>query len=325
MLPAARRVRAYFAPVARASEAPSIFDPAALGLFSLDSPPAPWIDLGWIENFKRASKTAITPITGGSQGAPAALARKNLSATVEFEFREWGKLQMALSSGAQHMNVLATATGATPAASGGYEPNTAAIVLGGSTRDQILLSPLGLIGLNTGDLVAVDADYAGQTGYIGAGIAGACVKNAADVRNDVNYIRRVTFNVARIINATPTSLLLGQPLLAGDPLAGWGLQKVVAFVDREGGSFFQEWSALFVVPEESGGRIVFHYPRLQPAAPAAENNFPIAARAAKNEAATIHGFALQASFTALPVTDPNDNEQVLCYRSYFPAPDAAVY
>ena len=49
MLPAARRVRAYFAPVARISETPSIYDPAAQALFALDSPPAPWIDLGWIE------------------------------------------------------------------------------------------------------------------------------------------------------------------------------------------------------------------------------------------------------------------------------------
>ena len=324
MLPAAHRVRAYFAPVARLSEAPSIFDPAALGLFALDSPPAPWLDLGWIENFQRASKTSITPITGGSKGAPAALARKNLSASVEFEFREWGKLQMALSSGSQHMNVLSTASGATPAASGGYEPIAAAAVLAGSASGQILLSPLGALGFSTGDLVAVDADYSGQTGYLGAGVAGAYVKNASDVRNDANYIRRVTFNVARVANTTPTSLLLSPALLAGAPPAGWGVQKVIAFVDREGGSFFQEWSALFVVPEDSGGRIIFQYPRLQPAAPAAETSFPIAART-QNEAADIHGFGLRAAFTALPVTDPNDNEQVLCYRSYFPAPSAAIY
>ena len=88
------------------------------------------------------------------------------------------------------------------------------------------------------------------------------------------------------------------------------------------GSFFQEWSALFVVPEESGGRIVFHYPRLQPATPAAESNFAIATRTAD---AAIQGVGLRASFTALSVIDPNDNEQVLSYRSYFPAPSAAVY
>jgi len=34
--------------------------------------------------------------------------RGPLEAGVEFDFREWGKLQMALASGAEHMNVLAS-------------------------------------------------------------------------------------------------------------------------------------------------------------------------------------------------------------------------
>ena len=34
-------------------------------------------------------------------------------------------------------------------------------------------------------------------------------------------------------------------------------------MDREGGSYFQEWSAVFALPEDSGGRIFFYYPRLQ--------------------------------------------------------------
>jgi hypothetical protein len=35
--------------------------------------------------------------------------------------------------------------------------------------------------------------------------------------------------------------------------------------------------------------------------------------------------ALRASFLALPHTDPNDGQTVLCYRSYFPAAMAALY
>ena len=58
--------------------------------------------------------------------------------------------------------------------------------------------------------------------------------------------------------------VLAQPLLGGAPAAGASAQVVVAFVDREGGSFFQEWSALFVAEEESGGRVCFYYPRLSP-------------------------------------------------------------
>jgi hypothetical protein len=34
---------------------------------------------------------------------------------------------------------------------------------------------------------------------------------------------------------------------------------------------------------------------------------------------------LHASFLALPYTDTNDGQAVLCYRSYFPAAMAAVY
>ena len=44
---------AHFVPVNRMMEAPSAFDPAAVGLFGLDSQPAPWIDAGWVDNFAR--------------------------------------------------------------------------------------------------------------------------------------------------------------------------------------------------------------------------------------------------------------------------------
>ena len=318
MLPAARRVRAYFAPVVRGAETPSIYDPAAQAMFPLDSPPAPWIDLGWIENFKRSSATEIVAIRGGIKAAPTALARKQLSARVEFDFREWGKLQMALASGSQHMNLLATIGSITNDGSGGYPPISAAPVLSGSSAVTVIMAPVYVQGFSIGDLIAVDVDYTGQTGYVGTGIAAAYVKSAADVRSDVNYIRRVTFNVGRVVNTSPTSLFLAQALPGGAPASsGCGAQKIAGFADREGGSFFQEWSALFVVPEEAGSRICFYYPRLQPASPAAEENFALQA--------PIRGFGLHAAFAALPATDANDNEQVLCYRSFFPAANAAVY
>ena len=50
MVPVARKLRAYFAPVDRVSGNPTVFDPAKHGAFILDAPPSPWIDLGWIEN-----------------------------------------------------------------------------------------------------------------------------------------------------------------------------------------------------------------------------------------------------------------------------------
>ncbi len=115
---------------------------------------------------------------------------------------------------------------------------------------------------SAGSLVAVDVDYQQQIGYVGSGIAAAYVSSAAAVNQDPNYVRRVTFNVGRVAEVTTTSLVLSQPLLGGAPAPGASAQVVVAFVDREGGSFFQEWSALFVAEEESGGRVCFYYPRL---------------------------------------------------------------
>jgi hypothetical protein len=312
MTPLARRVRAYFAPVERVSGAPAIFDPAQ---HDPSSPPAPWLDLGWIENFRRSAATEFAPLRAGTKGAPVAQFRKQLEARVEFEFREWGKLQMALAAGSQHMNVLAAQVGAPPKPSGG-DAVAAIAVQSGSTAGEIVVGAGAVDAFAAGDIIAVDADYTGQTGYVGAGIAAAYVRDAAEVGANPDYIRRATFNVARVASKTATSLVLAQPLLGGVP-ANAKTQKVVAFVDREGGSFFQEWSALFVVESESGGRVCFHYPRLQPAAAAQEERFlPVAA---------VSGHALRASFLALPLTDVNDSEQVVCFRSYFPAANAALY
>ena len=161
------------------------------------------------------------------------------------------------------MNVLAISPSATPAPSGGT-PIPAVAVLTGSTASQLVLGVGAVSGFGVGSLVAVDLDYEQQIGYVGSGISAAYVSNAAAVNNDANYVRRVTFNVGRVVEQTATSVILAQPLLAGAPATGASAQAVTAFVDREGGSFFQEWSALFVVEPESGGRVCFYYPRLSP-------------------------------------------------------------
>src|SRR3954462_9142544 len=72
MVPLGQRVRAYFAPVNRATEVPTLFDPGKSGAFALDTPPAPWIDLGWIDNFQRVSLTPSEPLRAGIRGAAAA-------------------------------------------------------------------------------------------------------------------------------------------------------------------------------------------------------------------------------------------------------------
>ena len=105
-------------------------------------------------------------------------------------------------------------------------------------------------------------------------------------------------------------MLLGTPLPGGAPVAGAGIQTLSGFVDREGGSFFHEWSALFAAEGEQGDWVFFHYPRLQSMAMGTE--------VAAKFAGSLEWLYLGAQFRALPVTDSNDGAQVLCFRSYLP-------
>ncbi len=166
-------------------------------------------------------------------------------------------------------------------------------------------------------MVALDVDYTGQTGFVGAPVAGAFVRQAL---TDVDYIRRVTFNVGLVSQVSSTGLTLAEPLPGGAPAGGAKLQAVTGFVDREGGSFYQEWSALFVMQGSQGERVLFYYPRLQAMSGAEEE---IAALNGKNQNGASR-VLLKGQFMALPVTDPLDGEKAVCYRSFLPAPNALV-
>lgn len=305
-----RRVRAYFAPVNRAQQLPSIFDPSQSGQFSLDAPPAPWIDLGWIEGFARKSSSLIKPLSSGVPSVVQYQVRETTGATVSFRFKVWTKLTMALAAGSQHMNLIQPANG--EEANGSGAKGVAAVsIQAGSTATSIALNPADAATFSAGCMVVADVDYAGETGFVGSGVSAAYVRSATAVNNDPDYIRRVSFNVARVAQVTTGGLQLAQPLPAGQPVSGMKVQPVLGFVDREGGSFFQEWSALFVMPGEQGERVILHYPRLQ-AMQGAEESADILA-------APLERIALNAGFRALPVTDANDGEQVVCFRSFLPA------
>jgi hypothetical protein len=180
-----------------------------------------------------------------------------------------------------------------------------------------LLAPTDAATFAPGSIIAVDVDYAGQTGYVASPVAGAYVRQAV---TDVDYIRRVTFNVALVAKVMPTGLTLAGPLPGGAPATGAKVQAVTAFVDREGGSFYQEWSALFVMQGSQGERIFFHYPRLQ-AMSGAEEAVTSLNEKSRNGQSRV---SLKGQFTALPVTDPLDGERVVCYRSFVPAANALV-
>ncbi|MFY9747875.1 MAG: hypothetical protein WA891_13510 [Acidobacteriaceae bacterium] len=309
--PVGRSVRAYFAPVDRVHRVPTLFDPSVNGRFSVNAPPPPWVSLGWIENFTRKSTSKFGELVTGSPGATQFQVRETVDATVSFRFKAWSKLSMALAAGSQHMNLIVPAAGGTANGSGskGVPPVSLAT---GSTATFLALAATDAAGFSAGSLVTVDFDYAAQTGYVGSGVCAAYVTSASAVNSDPDYIRRVSFNVARVASSSSTGLQLAQPLLAGVPAAGMRVQPISGFVDREGGSFFQEWSALFVVDGEQGERILFHYPRLQSMTGPAESATALAP--------PLERIALSAAFRALPVTDANDGEQVVCFRSFLPSP-----
>ena len=313
-----RRVRAYFAPVDRVHQQPTLFDPAADGQFPLDTPPAPWLDLGWIEDFTRKSASKFGQLLTGSPGTTQLQVRESVDATVSFRFKTWSKLSMALAAGSEHMNLIAPAAGGV--ANGSGSKGVAAVSLAsGSTATFLAMTATDAASFAAGSLVVVDVDYAGLTGFIGSGVPAAYVQSAAAVNNDADAVRRVSFNVARvatIASGSTPGLQLAQPLIAGAPAAGMRVQPIVGFVDREGGSFFQEWSALFVVAGEQGERILFHYPRLQALGGAAEVSSPLVA--------PLERMALSASFRALPVADANDGAQVVCFRSFLPSANTLV-
>ena len=314
--PVARRVRGYFAPANRTAQTPVLFDPSEQGGFSVDAPPSPWISLGWIQEFTRKAGSKTAAVLSGIPAATLGQVRETLEAQVSLEFLSWTKLTMALATGSQHMNLLAPASGAAQAADGA-QAATAVTVQSGSTATFIALVSIDAVKFSAGSIIALDADYTGQTGFVGAPVSGAYVRQAL---TDVNYIRRVTFNVALVSQVNPTGLTLAGPLPGGAPAAGAKLQAVTGFVDREGGSFYQEWSALFVMEGSQGERIFFHYPRLQTVASAQETALPLDS----TQKAGLARVLLKGQFLALPVTDPLDGERVVCYRSFLPAAHALV-
>jgi hypothetical protein len=308
MAPVVGRVRAYFAPVDRVARQATIFDPAQSGGFALGEPPSPWMDLGWIAGFARKCGTKVEAIRSGAPAATHLQSRSEIEATVSFAFESWGKQQLALAAGVQQMNLLKTVIGASAAGSGGAAVAAVPLVTG-STASVLQVGTSAAAGFAVGELVAVDVDYAGATGFVGSGASGAYVKSAL---TDVDYVRRVTLNVGRIASigsgTSAGALTLESALIAGLPTSAMKVSGVVGFCDREGSSFFQEWSAVFVGEGQQGERVVWHYPRLQTMSGIAEANVGASGGFEK--------VRLSAAFRALPVKDAVDGETVVCFRSY---------
>ena len=77
--PAVRRVRGYFAPVNRLTATPTPFDATTVASFDPDTPPAPWVDLGWIDGFTRASETKLQVVESGAPGTVLLQGRQSVA------------------------------------------------------------------------------------------------------------------------------------------------------------------------------------------------------------------------------------------------------
>jgi len=314
--PVIHRVRGYFAPVSRTTQTPALFDPFGESAFSVDSPPAPWIGLGWIDSFQRKATSKTASILTGVPAAALEQVRETLSAEVSLRFCSWTKLTMALATGSQHMNVLAEAAGAAGAAVGGAAAGAVSIQ-SGSSGTFIALASEDAARFQPGSMIAVDADNTGQTGYVGNPVSGGYLRQAV---TDVNYIRRVTFNIGMVMATNSSGITLVSALPGGAPNSGMKIQAIVGFVDREGGSFYQEWSGLFIQEGSQGERVSYYYPRLQSSISAREVDVVLDERQKDG----LTRLLLQGEYVALPVIDPLDGERVVCYRSYIPAVCAQV-
>jgi hypothetical protein len=299
--PTVRQVRGYFAPVNRLTATPTPFDATTVASFDPDAPPNPWTDLGWIDGFTRTSETKLQVVESGAPGTVLLQGRQSVGATLSMTFERWSKLTMALTCGAQQTNVLQA--GASPVA-----------ITAASSTATFLSTPNGAGTIQAGDMIAVDADYNGQTGYVGAGASAAYLATA--ISGDLHWIRRMTLNVGRVTAVTATGLQLAEPLLAGVPTQGMQAQPMIALQDREGGTFFQEWSGLFFMQGEQGDALFFYYPRLQTMAGPTEKLVAVTA--------PLSQVLLSGRFIALPIADSMDGSQVCCYRTYLPCANAQM-
>lgn len=301
-------VRAYFTPVDRTNGVPLIFDPASMGRFDLEAPPEGWISAGAVVSLKRDAGKGWKPVWSGAPAMIQSQGRSSVEETVEVVLPSWTRLAVALSSGMQTMNLLKTSNGAVGNPSGGAAA-TADVVGTGSTATVLHLP--STTSVQAGDVLVVDVDYSGETGYAGSGAAGTYVATTP-VNPDVEFVRRVSFNVARVLSVSAGTVTLAKALPSGVPVVGMKASVLEGFVDRNGGSFAQEWSALFVVDGFQGDRMLLHYPRLQPLGEAAAETSEVIAKGVMRWRPVAH-------MRALPVTDAVDGVRAVCFRSYLPA------
>jgi hypothetical protein len=151
---------------------------------------------------------------------------------------------------------------------------------------------------------------------------------------DVDYVRKTSEFVARVVAVNANILTLDQPFVGGGqgtsantantpqgiPPAGSNVQVISGWATREGGTYISEWTALFVLDTVDQAQIAMYIPHCS------INQFrDIAAWAIENVGTTdLTGYELDCVMEALAYDDPLDGETVVGYTAFYQRPGAAV-
>jgi hypothetical protein len=314
--------------------------------------PAGWFDLGWIKDYAITPQSKVGSIASGYRGATRAKVRGQVGEEFEFKFQEFSRMALKISTGCEAFNFLAAGQASTTSPLG--TSGTAAVSLGASgyqatggtaTDPRVAGLPTVFLPAGSGALfiafnqIVVDIDYDKvSVGFVGSNGIPVYVNNAPQ---DVDFIRRTsdfTGTVALVV-AGPIAgvaggqdaLVLVQPFTGGGasssvnpgpvvPPAGSKIQKITGWTVREGGTFIQDWSGLFVLDTIDGDQICFYYPHIS------ITQFKnINTRAIDNVGTTDETrYELDATFESLAFDDPLDGETVVCYRAFYPSSGTGV-
>lgn len=353
--------RAYFAPFnapfwatqTNSAIGPSILDLQFQGPFNTAAMPAPWFDIGWVNGFKLTPESKIGQIKSGYRGATRAQVRGEIGESFEFKLREFSRLAFRIATGLEVFNLLksnvasttsplgASGNTAVPVGASGYQATGGTATLVGVSGLPCVFLPAGSGSLfAAGQMIVVDVDYdKATTGFVGSNGIPVYVNNAPQ---DVDFIRRTSDFVNRIttvvsgpiagIAGNQDALVLQGPMVGGGcsssvnpgPLVPGSTAKVQiinGWTAREGGTFVEDYSALFLADTIDGDQFAVYYPHVSIAQfkDVANSNY-IANLGTTDET----GYELDASFNALAFDDPSDGETIVGYYVWYPASGVGV-
>lgn len=296
-------------------------------------------DTGFCRDIKTTNGTKFGAIKTGHRNVVRAMYAGDLDEKLEVTFAERSRIVDQISSGMQVFNLLknstftgtltsplgASGTTATPLAASGYLP--AGVPATSTAGYPTLCVPAGSGALfAAGEYIVCDVDYVpGQGGYQGDAAALAFPGQV----QDVDFIRKTSDYVNRIVAVVPTvvagmdALVLSGPFVGGgnnlivgstksSPSASAKVQIITGTTRRNGGSKINEWTGLFLLDTEDGSQFAMYYPRLAPSAPKGLTASNI------TDATGLSEWGMNTEFQALAFDDPYDGEAVTSYLAYYP-------